>query len=185
MGFDRWRQARDESKTLDLIPIMNLMVTLIPFLMLGAAFYHVGVIPTTLPAKVDEAAAPPSDVKITAQLELDADGTIRLSASAAQLDATQLGALAASFSPKQGRADLAGLVAQLSAIKRRYPKSDTVLVLAADDLPYQQLVEALDAARDTPGAKPDARVPLFPVAVFSKKLVPAVDAGVPEGEGAP
>jgi len=65
--LDRWRDARaDKDQELDLIPVMNLMVTLIPFLLLGAAFYHLGVIPTSLPNNVSASdSPPPTEIKVS------------------------------------------------------------------------------------------------------------------------
>jgi biopolymer transport protein ExbD len=187
MGFDRWREARNEPKELDLVPIMNLMVVLIPFLMLGAAFYHVAVIPASLPAKVDVVSAPPADtIKVTAQLELDANGHIHLSASAATLDPETLARFAAELPPTPAGADLPQLVRRLQALKAQYPKSDTLLVLPEGDLSYQQLVAALDAAREIPGAtEDDPATPLFPVAVFSKKIIAPEPVEGPDGGVAP
>ncbi|MFW5812197.1 MAG: ExbD/TolR family protein, partial [Alkalispirochaetaceae bacterium] len=71
--FDRWKQAREEPSELNLIPIMNLMMVLIPFLLLGAAFYHLGSIPTTLPTHRPEGGDPPenSDVVVTLSLRIE------------------------------------------------------------------------------------------------------------------
>ena len=62
----QWRKARREAEEVNLLPVMNLMVTLIPFLLLGAAFYKLGNIPTSIPPNVPAGEAPPQvDKKIT------------------------------------------------------------------------------------------------------------------------
>ena len=91
--FERYHAAREQAGALDLIPIMNLMVTLIPFLMLGAAFYHVGVIPASVPTQVERLGEPPSDEVITVNLEVRGP-TVRLSAQSATVDAETLASLA-------------------------------------------------------------------------------------------
>ena len=54
-------------------------------------------------------------------------------------------------------------------IKGSYIKSDTVIVVANDDVPYEEVVFALDAVRETmeqvAGAK--QRIKLFPRVVLS------------------
>ena len=51
MGFDAYRRKRAEPADINLTPVMNLFVVLIPFLLLSAAFFHVSVIPTSLPTQ--------------------------------------------------------------------------------------------------------------------------------------
>ncbi len=193
MGFDRWRQARDEPKELDLIPIMNLMVTLIPFLMLGAAFYHIGVIPTSLPAEASQAAAADADAIVTINLQIENDGALQIGATSPTLPPETLAGLAAVLPRGDSGPDLAGLTRHLAGVKARYPKSDTLLLLPAPAVAYQTLIDVLDAAREQAAADGSPPTILFPVAVFSKKLTaPEADAGVegaeplaPPGDQAP
>lgn len=185
--FDRYRAARDEPKELDLVPIMNLMVTLIPFLMLGAAFYQIGVIPTSLPTEVEAVdQPPPSEVVVTMNLLVAAD-RLELSGSGAGLAGEAREGLRAVLPRAAQGYDLPGLTAKLDAIKRQYPKSDTLVVFPEDRIDWQTLVDVLDATRDKPveGAPEDTRAPLFPVTVFSKPPVPdpLAEEGA-EGEGA-
>ena len=52
--FDRYRRTVEETQDLDLLPVMNLFMVLIPFLLMGAAFFHIGVIPASLPSHTPE-----------------------------------------------------------------------------------------------------------------------------------
>lgn len=180
--FDRWREARAQPHELNLIPIMNLMITLIPFLMLGAAFYHLGVIPTSLPDHVETSAPPPSDEKVTLNLVVAPD-QMTVTASSATLPPETTDALRREVrNGPSGAYDLAALTAHLAEIKARYPKSDTLVVLPDAGLRYATLVEVLDATReqrlpDDPGGRP-RYAPLFPVTVFSERILEAPDAGV-------
>ena len=98
--FDSWRK-KAESEELNLIPIMNLMVTLIPFLLLGAAFYHLGTIPASLPQQAAAASGEkPKDIKVTLTMEVKLD-TIRISGSAAGLDEESAETLKRTF-PNRG-----------------------------------------------------------------------------------
>lgn len=183
--FDRFREARDKPGELNLIPIMNLMITLIPFLMLGAAFYHLGVIPTSLPDKVEAAAEPPKEAVVTLNLVIEAQRMI-LTASSAAVDQDTLDALRVELPATPQGHDLKALVAQLVQIKGRYPKSDTLVVLPDGQLKYAELVEILDATRERalPGSTPDVPnfEPLFPVSVFSERILGEADAGAGDAQ---
>jgi biopolymer transport protein ExbD len=188
--FDRWRKAKEGARELDLIPVMNLMVTLIPFLLLGAAFYHVGVIPTSLPTNAPPPdTPPPSELIITMNMQFEAD-RIRFSGSHDDLDEAANAALGAEFPRAAGGFDLDAIRAHLGGIKDNYPKSETLVVLPDDAVRYQDLVAVLDVTRERPGAGGADPVPLFPVTVFSRLLVATPDAGVgagsdPAAEAAP
>ena len=56
--FEEWRQAKEEDHDLNLIPVMNLFMVLIPFLLMGAAFFHMAVIPTSTPSHLATDGAP-------------------------------------------------------------------------------------------------------------------------------
>ena len=98
----QWRKGRREAEEVNLLPVMNLMVTLIPFLLLGAAFYKLGNIPTSIPPNVPAGEAPPpTDKKITVTCAVDPD-KITLTVSGAGLDEAGADALAAVSAPAEG-----------------------------------------------------------------------------------
>lgn len=190
--FSNFRKAREAPKELNVLPVMNLMVTLIPFLLLGAAFYKIAVIPATLPSHDPSAEAdqkPPSDEIITLNLIIELD-RIELTASSATVSPEQLDTLKTTLPLKGGQLDAAQLTEAVARFKGGYPKSDTVLVLPAPQIPYQLLVAVLDATRERI-SKSGAKQPLFPVSVFSERIEEVPDAGaaeegaVEEGEPAP
>ena len=179
--FKRYQQAKSQAQELNLIPIMNLMMVLIPFLLLGAAFYHLGSIPTTLPTHRPEGGDTPerSDVVVTLTLRIEPH-RMRLTASAAELSEEELTALGLELPWNDDDGfDLDAFQAKLADIKQRYPKSDTLLVLPEDGVVYQLLVDILDSARERlierPGDEP-LREPLFPVSVFSRFIKPDDEA---------
>ncbi len=187
--FERFKQAKPEAYELNLIPIMNLMMVLIPFLLLGAAFYHLGSIPTTLPTHRPEGGLTPeqSDVVVTLSLRIE-ETRLVLSASAAELSEDELEELGLELPSTNGNFELDTLQAKLSDIKRRYPKSDTLVVLPDDGVLYQLLVDVLDASRERlierPGEDP-AQEPLFPVTVFSRMIKAEDEEDEEAGEEAP
>ena len=170
--FDRYRVARDEVEV-NLIPVMNLFVTLIPFLLLAAAFMHVGVIATSLPSQTDEASDIAADLKaVTVNLLIEAEN-IQISASNAVIDEETLSRLSMSIPKTEKGYDLELLGKALHEIKLRYQNSDTVIVLPGDEIPYQDVIRVLDAAREktfNPGTTDEMKIPLFPVVVLSRKV---------------
>ena len=168
----QWRKARREAEEVNLLPVMNLMVTLIPFLLLGAAFYKLGNIPTTIPQKVAAGEAPKTpEKKISVTCDIE-PSRITITASGAGLDEAGADALGAVFVNKGGKPDLKSLTNHLEVLKSQYPKSDTIVFAPHGDLPYQELVVIVDATREKvlPGqdanGEPLTR-DLFPVTVFS------------------
>jgi biopolymer transport protein ExbD len=152
---------------------MNLFVTLIPFLLLAAAFYHIGVIATSLPSQTDEASDIAADQKsVTVNLLIEPD-SIQMSASNSVLDEETLTALSATIPKTEKGFDLEALGKALHEIKLRYENSDTVIVLPSDDIEYQDIVHILDASRElvfNPNTPDELKVPLFPVVVLSRKV---------------
>jgi biopolymer transport protein ExbD len=172
MLFSKFRRVREEVDV-NLIPVMNLFVTLIPFLLLAAAFYHVGVIPTSLPSQTDETSDIEVDTRAVTVNLLIEPYAIRLSASNAAMDEDALAALSLIIEKTDKGFDLDLLAKALFEIKRRYDRSDTIVVLPSDRVEYQDLVKILDAAREFSAekdGKKGTKVPLFPVVVLSRKV---------------
>ncbi len=171
MRFSRFRRVREEIEV-DLIPVMNLFVTLIPFLLLAAAFYHVGVIPASLPSQTDKTSDIAAETKsVTVNLLIE-PRRIHISASNAVLDEEVLAELSMTLEKGKDGFDLELLGKALFEIKRRYQESDTIVVLPTNTVEYQDVVQILDTAREFK-AKKDGKgqpTPLFPVVVLSRKV---------------
>ena len=170
--FNRYQVAKEEVEV-NLIPVMNLFVTLIPFLLLAAAFLHVGVIATSLPSQTDEVSDIAADkLSVTVNLLVEED-KIEVSASNAVLEEEVLAQLAFTIPKEKDGYDLELLGKALHEIKLRYKNSDTVVVLPTDDIPYQDIIRILDASREmvfNKGTKDELKVALFPVVVLSRKV---------------
>lgn len=173
--FQRWQEAVDETETdLNVIPVMNLFMVLIPFLLLGAAFYQIGVIPTSTPTHDPQESDVPKTPKTVAMNIVLGVDELSMSASSTSLTPEELEQLRSAWPAPGGNYDLPSLRAELIDIKARYPESTTVTILPHDDLQYQDLVLVLDTTREyedgaLPGGEPRYRE-LFPVTVFSRLL---------------
>ncbi|MEL6339097.1 MAG: biopolymer transporter ExbD [Myxococcota bacterium] len=160
----------------NLIPIMNLFTALIPFLLMSAAFFHLSVIQVSVPVAGEpgeDTDIAKEDDKITLNLNIS-DTEFKMSASSDTLDPDVLNRMKQTIPKTIGdnEAEAAmwqSLTDAAAQIKGSYIKSDTVIVIAEDDVPYEQVVFALDAVRETTemvaGAK--QRIKLFPRVVLS------------------
>ena len=186
--FEEWREASQETQELNVIPVMNLFMVLIPFLLMGAAFLHVSVIPTSTPSHEPGAPAPEDPpTRVTANLAIEPD-TIALTFSGAGVDEDAASKLSAQWALNDDGSYPAEKVKRhLREVKKQYPKSNTVVVLPHDDLGYQKLVSILDKTREyKSGTKADGDTKyeeLFPVTVFSRLIKSEEGASAAE-EGA-
>lgn len=170
--FEEWRQARQETEDLNLIPVMNLFMVLIPFLLMGAAFFHVAVIPTSTPSHTPgESDVPKTPTTVSASLVIKPD-RFTLSFSSTNLTPEQIDDLSREWMIEDGKLPTEELHDYLITIKKKYPESTTLVVLPHSKLAYQQLVQVLDRTREyESGTKKNgekAYKELFPVTVFSK-----------------
>ena len=157
----------------NLIPVMNLFVAMIPFLLLAVAFFHVGVIPTTLPTHTENTTdIAPSRNAVTVSVVMNDEG-LSLSAMSTALSDEQLATLARTIPKREGRFDHDALREALQSIKGRYQESDTMILLPAETVPFEDVVGVMDTAREVivqeEGGR-ERRVPLFPVVVLSRTV---------------
>ena len=176
--FEDWRQARQETEDLNLIPVMNLFMVLIPFLLMGAAFFHVAVIPTSTPSHTPgESDVPKTPTTVSASLVLEPD-SMSVSFTSTNLSEAQINDMSREWAVEDGKMPAEKLHNYLKTIKKKYPESTTLVVLPHNKLSYQQLVQVLDRTREfEAGTNKDGDKvykELFPVTVFSK-LVKAGD----------
>lgn len=178
--FDAYQRTLTEVEELNMIPVMNLFIVLIPFLLSAAAFYQVAVIPTSTPQQVVQPSSDEDPAAVMVNLVIRADGGLTLSVSGGgDADEDGLRALGAELPAKAGEADLAGLQAALAALKARYPASETAFILPEDSVGVQMLVEIIDAVRERT-TQAGAVDNLFPVAVLAQLATPPPAEPVPD-----
>ncbi|MEM1347752.1 MAG: biopolymer transporter ExbD [Myxococcota bacterium] len=175
MAFGRYKQAKDGPEELNLIPVMNLFVVLIPFLLAGAAFLRFGVIATNLPTNSpNESDVPktPTTVAVTLRISPEDMDVQVASTSLTPQEVQDLGALIPAV---HGKADADALQAHLRMLKEKYPKSTTLTVMPYDKMNYQELVSLLDKTRERDTGQlndqgEEVYQELFPVTIFSRLL---------------
>ena len=177
-----------EAQELNLVPIMNLVTILIPFLLMAAEFVQLAVIDSTLPAigppqpQEEEPEKPPLNLS----LAVTGMGITVLGADAV-LNPEGAGAPAA---PVEGEAaerpptvpcksggpcagiddyDWEELTRILGLIKDEYPDDENVILVPDSRVRYEILVKAMDSSReDKKNSGPDGRArTLFPFVVIA------------------
>lgn len=137
---------------LDLVPILNLMTLLIPFLLVASSFASLA----TLEPRVEEVR--------TGELP---PGALGLAIAVTDEGWTVLGADEALVGQDDGRGptipclrpgcptaddyDAAELSRLLAAVKARHPREHQVVVLPEPQIPYDVLVRTMDASRELTG----------------------------------
>ncbi|MBI3608210.1 MAG: biopolymer transporter ExbD [Nitrospirae bacterium] len=143
----RMRRERRLSKidvSLNLIPYMDLMVVLIPFLLTGVVFSKLAILDLKLP--VSSAAAPAA---------AEAKEPFRLIVTLQQDAVTVRGSgLSVIRVPLQnGQYDLGGLATTLQQVKASYPQEKSLILLSEPDIPYEFLVAVMDVCREGPSSQ--------------------------------
>ena len=163
----RHKRKAVEDADVDMVPIMNMFLVLIPFLLLSASFFHIKAINTSVPVLSDapSVTAKENKIKLIITLELNKDG-IHLSAMSDELTDAQLAEFEFHLAKEsQGQFPFDQMYGCLEKIKQKYPASDTVILIPDDDILYNTIVHAMDMARYTA-----EKSPLFPNVVLSGKV---------------
>ena len=126
------RRSKDEQDTdLDMVPIMNMFLVLIPFLLMSASFLHLKAINTTVPVQAERGADAPDEspkVEVTLVVEIR-NGGFHISALSDSLGAATLGKLRAEIPIVDGGYSFAAMTDHLAEVKEQYPASNTMLVI--------------------------------------------------------
>ena len=185
--FKEYQRLKAEVTEPNLIPFMNLMMTLIPLLLLGASFFHLAVIPTsTSQLTANDTDVPKTPTQVSMSLVITEEA-LELTAASTSLTPEELTALGTRIPKRADKSyDVDRLEQFLLTVKTTYPASNTIMVFPHDGLDYQTLVDILDRTRERiilRGTE-KLREALFPVTVFDR-LVPPPPESEPEPEPEP
>ena len=157
----------DEDTDVNMIPIMNIFLVIIPFLLTSVSFFHIKAINTSVPVMASGENSPSQvaeTVKVTVIVQLKKNG-MHLSATADELNPSELGKLDHLIRRDGGgRYPLSELNQYLQTTKSTYPASDTLILIPDSQVIYDTIIQAMDAARKIEDQ------PLFPNVVLSGSL---------------
>ncbi|MBT8372859.1 MAG: biopolymer transporter ExbD [Deltaproteobacteria bacterium] len=164
--FTKKLKRGEDDPDLNMIPIMNIFLVIIPFLLTSVSFYHIKAINTSVPvlAGGGQELNSRENVKLTIILEMQ-PAELRLSATADELSPEELQQYDRLIKQTTaGIYPLKQLNEYLQSIKKSYPASDTLILIPDDSVIYESIIQAMDAAR-----KVDEQQ-LFPNVVLSGSL---------------
>ena len=164
--FSKGRRKSDDDTELNMIPIMNIFLVIIPFLLTSISFFHIKAISTSVPVMADSSqqSLKSEKIKLTVIVELQ-QNNMRLSATSDEIDPQELDQFDQLFGlPQKGVYPLQELNEYLQSIKRTYPQSDTLILIPDEGVIYESIIQAMDAARTFNSTS------LFPNVVLSGSL---------------
>jgi len=152
------RQARSRAKRrgrsdINIVPMLDVMVILIFFLIFTAVFSKTRILELNLPAEV------PQELEPIKELELE----VIIRKNVLEVADRKTGLLQA-FKVDTAGYDLKGLGDYLARVKARFPEKKDATVLPEPDVPYDTIVQVMDAVRSYDGMQDGqpARGELFP-----------------------
>lgn len=135
------RRLKKTSAHLEITAFINLIVVLVPFLLSVAVFTHLSVIDLSLPAQSNEQIQ-----KLDPNKPLKLEVIVRK--NYVEVNDKHGGRLIDPPIPNLTTGpDVRTLSATIEAIKLKYPQHDDASVLAENDIPYDALVQVMDAVR--------------------------------------
>ena len=145
-------RRRGGSTNLNIVPMIDMMVILVFFLIFTAVFSKTNILELNLPAADNSVPDLPQGLQLEVIVR---DGAIEVSDRAT--------GLLRSLPKAAGAYDLKGLSDYLWLVKSKFPEKQDATILLAPEIPYEVLVEIMDTVRvhEVPGGN-WARAELFP-----------------------
>ena len=135
------RRLKKTQAHLEITAFINLIVVLVPFLLSVSVFTHLAVIDLSLPAQSNDQVQ-----KLDPNKPLKLEVIIR--ANRIEVNDKHSGALPGSpFANLATGPDIQGVSALLQALKMKYPQHDDASVLVENEIPYDRVVQVMDAVR--------------------------------------
>lgn len=124
---------------LNLAPIIDCLTVLVTFLLASASFLSVGVLDAGVGAPAEKSATetPPS---LILQAEIDDHHEVTLKLSGKSTQTLKVPA-------KGNQLDYLNLKSELSNLKQKWPELQSLILSAAEEVPYQDLIQTMDEVR--------------------------------------
>ena len=166
----RKRSDEELEVEINMVPVMNMFLVLIPFLLMSSNFLPLFVINTSVPVHSQPVSVDANEpekkpeIKVKMVVKLNQNG-FELEGIADGLSAEEIKQLSA-FIPSD---NVEGypfnqLVTRLQQIKTKYPASDTLILMPSGDILYDTIIRAMDVSRSVHNEK------LFPNVVVSNEV---------------
>ncbi len=141
----------DSTFELNLAPMLDIIVAIIPMLLLSVVFVEITVIDTPIPQAVEKAVAAANEknkdvVQVRMGVAADKSVNITITDRGATKEYSVASVKAADGATQ---ADLDGLHGQVMAIKKEYPDVFRMELNPSDSIPLNEIVGVMDAVRTT------------------------------------
>jgi biopolymer transport protein ExbD len=152
---------------LNLTPLMDVMSNILFFLLAAFGASSLAILAATVPVQSsEETSIAAEEDKVTVTLRAEATAGFTVQCDSTTMTREQLRAYGGKLPKIDGKFDLPGLTAALKKVKERFPGSSSLILVGDDEIPYEQIVKIMDAAREL--KLPDGRkIILFPEVVLS------------------
>ncbi len=140
----------DSTFDLNLAPMLDIIVSIIPMLLLSVVFVDITVIDTPIPQAVEKAVAAANEknkdlVQVRMGVALDRSIAITI----VDRGTTKEYSVSALVKDGTSKADLNGLHDKVLAIKKEYPDVFRLELNPTDTVPLEEIVSVMDAVRTT------------------------------------
>ncbi|MBN1113724.1 MAG: biopolymer transporter ExbD [Oligoflexia bacterium] len=149
MIFNKRGKGIPEMGELNLAPIMNLMVTLIPILLLSASFFEIVLLDTSLPVFKDQEQQMQEEDQEKPRLGLTvaiADEGFVVGGQGGLMEISQGNNIISKLG--NGDLDYTTLSVKLYEIKQRFPDEWSVIIVPEKTTPFGDIVHTMDAVRE-------------------------------------
>ncbi len=140
----RWmKRADDATFELNLAPMLDIIVTVIPMLLISVCFIQVKMIETPVPAVVKDQQQP-TPPGVSLQLKMNKSDGFNFSVNDKGHTSDNKVAL------KNGIFDLAALTAMAATVKRNYPGLFRLELAPSETVSVNEIIKVMDAVRRAP-----------------------------------
>ena len=166
-------RANDSSFDLNLAPVLDIIVSIIPMLLMSVAFVQIKMIEAPTPQIVQEQKSePPKEALITLKISKAKGFTFEVTDVKGKVTS-------ASMPLSSGQYDFNALTASAIKLKEQYPGVSSLQLSPEEDVAFDDIVRAIDQVRQRPqvakklsiseaaAAKPIENSYLFPDVIFS------------------
>ena len=138
------RRRRRDGDNLEMRPVMNLFLILVPFLLFTASFVNIAILEMSLPQLNQTHRVTRQKRQLPKQAVLN---TLAIRTNGFQLKSPTF---KFPFIPRQNRDfDYERLIAQLRQVKQKFPDSEDVVIAPEDQIKYDTVIQVMDRCRET------------------------------------
>lgn len=133
------RERRPEDVELNITPVMNMFLILVPFLLLTAVFVRIAVLELSLPTlKKGQSQAPAKENAVLVILSVSENGFL-LKAPETKFPPIRL---------KENQFDYGTLVERLREVHNKFATTDDIIISPAAEIKYEVIVKVMDRCRE-------------------------------------